>query len=708
MEGPRIVYVGGWATHRHVGDDAILRTHLVQLATHLPHARPVVLGADPAILRDRFGVAAAHDLSAYLLAPDPPGTPAGRPLMLRRMGALVAAADGRGPMSVGPGVRDTLELICGAAALVDLGAGSLASEFSHVLWSQAAACAVAAAAGVPRIVSGVTVGPVSSDLDRLVLGRLLRGAASVTVRDRTTSSALARELGAIEAIEAIDDAVSLPRAPVAVTGRAPYAVLCAAPATAESLAPAVAALAADHGLPTVAFAMDFYPGWPDAEGLEALRNALPDAAALEILDPVPSDAELAGIVAGARVAVGSRYHLAVFAAAGGTPAVLLWGDDYTRVKAQGLASVAPGVVPVARHDGPAALVGAVESALAGPRPRPVAQTDPLPAVAELTATVARGADPDSEPDVTVEPLGDLEDARALWDRFAPATGNPFASWWFADLWWRHLGDERPLHLGAVHVDGEIVALLPVFEAGDELRFVGHVDADLLGPIGAPEHHAVALRALGDYVTSRGARMIADDMTAGSARWLGGTVVRRTRSPVIDLPEAGFDALLATRSANLRGQVRNRFNRLARTHAVTVRTADARTLDDDLATLFALHNARWSNTTSVFSGPRAELQRELAAIALRLGWLRLRVLELDDRPVAATYGLRVGAAEWFYQAGRDPAFDHARVGGVLFAATIRDACEEGAREFRMLRGDERYKVSWATRDAALETVLVDGR
>ncbi len=307
---------------------------------------------------------------------------------------------------------------------------------------------------------------------------------------------------------------------------------------------------------------------------------------------------------------------------------------------------------------------------------------------------------------SVDPLGDLDEARALWERLEAAALNPFATWMFADVWMRHVGGDRPLRLATVSVDEQVVALLPLLEVGSELRLVGYGDADLLGPVGAPASHLVALTALRDYVAEERARLIVDDVTAGSANWLGGEVVRRTPSPVVDLPEAGFEALLASRSAKLRGRVRNQENRLARDHTMRVRAVTPETLERDLETLFALHNARWSNTTTVFSGPRVALHREFARRALERGWLRLRLLELDGCPAAATYGLRVDDAEWFYQTGRDPAYDRESVGSVLFAATIRAACEEGAREFRMLRGDERYKLSWATDDAAVETVLMD--
>lgn len=309
--------------------------------------------------------------------------------------------------------------------------------------------------------------------------------------------------------------------------------------------------------------------------------------------------------------------------------------------------------------------------------------------------------------MSVEPLGDLGDARPLWERLERATANPFATWMYAELWWRHLSGQRPLHLLGVRAGDDLVALLPLYDNGEELRLLGRGDADLLGPVGAPEHRELALGALSRFVATNGKNLVADELPAGSAEALNGEVVRRTPSPVLDLPAAGFEEVLAGRSRNLRGAVRTRERRLARAHEMRIRTADERTLARDLETLFALHHARWNGSTTVFSGSRIAFHHELAQRALARGWLRLRLLELDGRPVAANYALRVGDAEWYYQTGRDPAFARASVGFVLQAACIRCACEEGAREYRLLRGDQRYKLSWANRDAPLETVLVSG-
>ncbi len=58
-----------------------------------------------------------------------------------------------------------------------------------------------------------------------------------------------------------------------------------------------------------------------------------------MLDPLPRDDVIVGVVGRAALAVGTRYHLAVFASAQGVPALGLVGDAYTRAKLGGLAGL---------------------------------------------------------------------------------------------------------------------------------------------------------------------------------------------------------------------------------------------------------------------------------------------------------------------------------------------------------------------------------
>jgi CelD/BcsL family acetyltransferase involved in cellulose biosynthesis len=124
-------------------------------------------------------------------------------------------------------------------------------------------------------------------------------------------------------------------------------------------------------------------------------------------------------------------------------------------------------------------------------------------------------------------------------------------------------------------------------------------------------------------------------------------------------------------------------------------------------LFALHRARWGTKRTNFAD--TPFQRDVARIALARGWLRLWMLELDARPVAAWLGFHVGEVASYYQAGRDPTYDRLSAGFVLLAHSLRAAMDEGAAEYRFGRGAEDFKYRFTSADPGLETVtLARGR
>jgi CelD/BcsL family acetyltransferase involved in cellulose biosynthesis len=139
--------------------------------------------------------------------------------------------------------------------------------------------------------------------------------------------------------------------------------------------------------------------------------------------------------------------------------------------------------------------------------------------------------------------------------------------------------------------------------------------------------------------------------------------------------------------------------------VTYRLSDgSRDLDRDLDTLFRLHAARWSTAPTNFLADAA-FHRAFAPVAVEQGWLRLWFLDVDGEAVAALYGFRFAGTESYYQAGRSPGWNDYRVGFVLLAHAIRQAAEDGVREYRLLRGGEDYKLRFATADPGLETVAL---
>ena len=82
---------------------------------------------------------------------------------------------------------------------------------------------------------------------------------------------------------------------------------------------------------------------------------------------------------------------------------------------------------------------------------------------------------------------------------------------------------------------------------------------------------------------------------------------------------------------------------------------------------------------------------------------MHFLELDGRAVAGLYNLRFGEAESFYQGGRVAELARHSVGTLLHVHAIREAADDGLREYRFLRGSEPYKLRFADVDFGLESV-----
>ena len=308
----------------------------------------------------------------------------------------------------------------------------------------------------------------------------------------------------------------------------------------------------------------------------------------------------------------------------------------------------------------------------------------------------------------VENLGDLPPGLAS---VAEESRNVFATPEWLAVWWKHFGEDRPLRLRAVREGSRLVALLPLYlwRSGPPrtLRFLGHGPSDVMGPICAPSDRAVAAAALEEVLGEPGwdvllaERLASGDVLPASLR---AREIQSEPSPVLAFDDMSWDDFLASKSSNFRQQVRRRERKLAEQHELRFRLADdpAR-LDADLEVLFRLHEERWREEGSgALRERRSAFHREFAHLALERGWLRLWLLELDGRPAAAWYGLRFAERELYYQAGRDPAFEKQAVGFVLLCHTVREAMNDGMREYDFLRGGEGYKDRFTDDDTVVRT------
>ncbi len=307
-----------------------------------------------------------------------------------------------------------------------------------------------------------------------------------------------------------------------------------------------------------------------------------------------------------------------------------------------------------------------------------------------------------------EPVEDCAETRSRWQELATASRSLFATPEWFDVWWTHFGAGAEPRLYAIRDSlGEIVALAPMAQGrvgpAKVLRFAGHGPADALGPVGSPENLGPALAALVGHDGGAGT-LLAERIPVEGLDLEDFVVLQCEPSPVIDL-SSGWEAYLASRSSNLRSQMGRKERKLQRESKLEYRLSDAAHLDADMDTLFRLHEARWGEEGSgAVADARGEFHRDFARVALERGWLRLWVAEVEGgQPIAAWYGFRYGGQEWYYQSGRDPAWDRTSIGLVLLAQTMRSAAEDGIGTYRLLRGGEQYKDRFATGDEPVVTM-----
>lgn len=290
---------------------------------------------------------------------------------------------------------------------------------------------------------------------------------------------------------------------------------------------------------------------------------------------------------------------------------------------------------------------------------------------------------------------DGPDAEA-WDRLAAQSGNVFQTRDFAEAWWASYQPRGDLMV-LTDDPTDPRCIVPLYRRGRAvplIRQVGHGPADELGPLVAPDVRRVAgavIRSELHRDLRRGVLVMHD--VPVDADWndqLGGELIRTTPSPIVDLSMGGWEEFLAARSRSFRKEMRHQRNRIERDFAMSIRTSTTATLEQDMDILFRLHRLRWGADAPFASGPQADLARRFARVCLERDRLRLTIMELDGRPVAALLGLRFAGVHSSWQSGRDPEFEQLSVGSVLLMDGIRAASEDGAGEYRLLRGGEAYK------------------
>jgi CelD/BcsL family acetyltransferase involved in cellulose biosynthesis len=317
--------------------------------------------------------------------------------------------------------------------------------------------------------------------------------------------------------------------------------------------------------------------------------------------------------------------------------------------------------------------------------------------------------------LSVEPVtpAQLQGLRREWCALLDADAAPFQSPQWLLPWLETFRPEAP-RLLLVRAGPRPVAIAPFFlhrRPGDgrrQLTLAGNGLSDRLDLIAAPADAVAAAEAVFGWLAACDDWDECDfrDLPAGSPLMFTAMpgAAEDVREPEEPCPAVVLPAAPAAATSLLSRKARSDLARCRRraeeAGPIRVRTADAASLDELMAQLARIHALRWAarGEAGMLADPRvwafhAAAAREL----LSAGVLRLHVLELGGRAIAAQYALRRGDCGYSYLTGFDPAFARFAPGALLTAFTLEDALREGARRFDFLRGREAYKYAWGAED-----------
>lgn len=184
-------------------------------------------------------------------------------------------------------------------------------------------------------------------------------------------------------------------------------------------------------------------------------------------------------------------------------------------------------------------------------------------------------------------------------------------------------------------------------------------------------------------------------------------VGRLDSPALSLP-GSYEALVAGVSKNLRSQQSRARRTLERDGHVQLRTTTAgEALKADLEAFLRLEASGWkgkAGSALLCDARSATLYRRFVARGAVSGIVRLHLLELDGRPIAADLACRVAGRTALIKTAYDERLADRSPGLVLRTEALRVAINEGSDEYDFLGAPDWYKMRWGAQPRPRRTVL----
>ncbi|UCD04694.1 MAG: GNAT family N-acetyltransferase [candidate division WOR-3 bacterium] len=292
----------------------------------------------------------------------------------------------------------------------------------------------------------------------------------------------------------------------------------------------------------------------------------------------------------------------------------------------------------------------------------------------------------------------LSKLEKVWKDLFNTAGNasPFCSYeWFSALARNVLGLDPEV---TVFQDGtDVIGILAATVSSEEIRSIADERVtDLNDLLSLPGQEKKIAETLADFVLEKGLRLDLFPFEVDSALIVGLRcrldeikVDRKDTCPLLELPPT-WDDYLRDLDGKSRHELRRKMRRINETVLHDVKSADV-----DI--LFRLMTVSDNSKKEFLTPDIMAFFKELINAFDRNGWLRLRALYSDDKPVGIILAFALKGRVFLYNMGFDPAYRHMSPGIMAVALDIQSAISEGYEYYDFLRGDEGYKYRFGAHE-----------
>ena len=289
----------------------------------------------------------------------------------------------------------------------------------------------------------------------------------------------------------------------------------------------------------------------------------------------------------------------------------------------------------------------------------------------------------------------------LWRRVGR---NPFSFPFWVVNWFTTLCPGEPRVL-VIREGIDIVGVLPFFEANSTLHIAGLGISDYLDVL--IDHHVFHLiwAMVGTFF--RGRTVVLTDLPATSPfisvsppkEWAIKATPYRP-CPFLALPGTSTrlrDVIPNRMAANLR----NCYSKAERSGGIRIEHPLDNNIDEFIDFFIYIHSLRWRKDDKPGALAAQNVQkfhRLSIPEMLKNDILRMEILSIGAKRVAAYYGFHVADTSYYYLSGFDPEESRASPGSLVVASAIENSLMENDTKFDFLRGGEKYKYKWGATDS----------